>query len=178
MGEETLLETYESMARKKLGMSRVQFFIACGVVAVVILVVLIFGVSAVLRAGASHLTVGSDLIDQEKTTTISLGLDDNGELQTETTTETTGIDKDGNFCATKETRIGTLADAKTNNTLRRLDKQMNGKLGAYIDGMTGDHKMSDQLHLGHGKGAMHEGDTHVSEKVGNLDVDIALVDDP
>jgi len=148
--EPTLVEQWETMALNK-GIHRRHIIV--GLMLVVFLLLVIFFVALGHVSGTFEFAGDDDALDkQEKTTTISLDLDENGELTTETVTEITGYDNEGHFCATKETKEGTLAQMAGAGTIKDLDNKMGHQLGSIIDQMTGNKDMSDKLGLEHTAG--------------------------
>merc|ERR1712093_296506 len=178
--KETLLQQWEEMGKTKFGLSRTQQLIILGVTAFFLLITITIVVGRMqvhLEPVHSGDATAKKLKKQEKTTTISLGLDDAGELQTETIVETTGYDKEGHFCATKETKMGTLADAQSSGIITRLDKQMGGSLRDVITKMTGSKTMADRLHLAEKahNDAVRNGQGEYSTNVGGMHVEIERV---
>jgi len=86
---------------------------------------------------------------KQKVTTISLGFDKQGKMTTETTTETTGIDADGNMVATKETKSGTGAEDEAEKVMSGLDKMLGGLggLGALISSLMAPPKKTFEEEL-------------------------------
>merc|ERR1711964_593899 len=177
----TLLETWEKRGQSMFGLNRMQMLLIAGVTLVssVITCTIIAG-RLMVHNGHEHPVHHcgqGDLKGRERTTTIDLGVDWNGELETETVIETTGYDSQDHFCATRETKVGSLADAATMEILKRLDKSMAGTLRDTIDKMTGSTVTSDKLHLmkkGENK-AIHAGQTDVEFELPGMEVEIHKV---
>jgi len=131
------------MGRSKLGISRIYSLVL--LVAVCLLVLLfawfilgwLFGSSSEVSVVPPKVdlvpsltgdeTPGDDgLHDKSTVTTISLGFGLDGEVTTETTTETTGIDKEGHTVATTETKTGLAAETEAQSMMGSISDMLGG----------------------------------------------------
>merc|ERR1711964_137318 len=131
--DEGLLQKWEQVGRSKFGLPRIYFRILVGV-ACILAIVTIFFVLGWCFSGSSdsrstiNQSVKRDategLSQTQQMTTTHITFDEFGNMQSETATETTGFDKNGNRVATRETKQGDAANAEA--------EQMVGELGPMI----------------------------------------------
>jgi len=137
-GDESLLEKWESMGRKKFGLSRVYLIIVIAAICIFSLLVIYCFASAfsgstsgsrVNPLSSAHST--DKLTNKQQVTTTQISFDQFGRMQSETTTETTGFDQDGHRVATRETKQGDAANQETEKMLGNLGP-LAGILGAFM----------------------------------------------
>merc|ERR1711964_392012 len=121
----------------RTGLSRLQMLLlaVAASIFVLMLVCFIFGSKPATDASSSdsegaahHLAPESEeeLKDKRSVTTMGISFDKDGQMHTETTTETTGIDKNGNQVATRETKKGDAANRETEKIMGGLGQMMGG----------------------------------------------------
>merc|ERR1711964_759412 len=88
-----------------------------------------------------------ELKDKRSVTTMGISFDKDGQMHTETTTETTGIDKNGNQVATRETKNGDAANRETEKLMGGLGQMMGGlgPVGAMMEIMNQMFRPRDPL---------------------------------
>merc|ERR1711964_525097 len=148
-----LLKRWEEMGRRKFGISRIYSLIlliaACGLALMGAWFLLgwIFGSSGSAHPKVDIKAEDGDIRNKSTVTTISMGFGPDGKMTTETTTETTGTDKDGHIHATRETKSGEGANAEAEAMMSQVNQMMGGfgGLGGLLGGFFGPPKRKDPV---------------------------------